>query len=49
MYENLKAENIDTIHNKLNKIFMVMHGLPSYDIEPGIEVKKEQPINQGTH
>lgn len=41
MYENLSSDNIDSIHVKLNKIYTVMHGNPSYDITSGIEVKTE--------
>lgn len=42
MYENLYKENLDSITAKMNKIFMVKHGLPSYDVQPGIEVKTEK-------
>ena len=42
MYENLSKDNIDSIHIKMNKIFMVKHGLPGYNVEPGIEVKTEK-------
>ena len=42
MYENLAKDNIDSIHTKLNKIYTVMNGNPSYDVKPGIEVKTEQ-------
>lgn len=42
MFDNLVNDNIDSIHTKLNKIYTVMNGAPSYDIESGIEVKTEK-------
>lgn len=42
MYENLSKENIDSVTQKMDKIFMVMNGSPSYDTQPGIEVKTEK-------
>jgi len=42
MFENLSTDNLPAIHTKLNTIYTVMNGAPSYNIEPGIEVKMEQ-------
>lgn len=41
LFQNLVQDNHDSIHAKLNKIYTVMHGAPSYDIESGIEVFAE--------
>lgn len=42
LYDNLVQDSLDSIHVKLNKIYTVMHNAPSYNVEPGIEVKAEQ-------
>ena len=41
MFENLSKDNLDSISKKLNKIYMVKHGLAGYKIKPGIDVKTE--------
>lgn len=41
MFENLSKDNIDSVHVKLNQIFTVKNGVPSYNIKSGIEVKTE--------
>lgn len=41
LFENLIQDNLDSIHSKLNKIYTVKNGAPSYDIESGIEVFSE--------
>jgi hypothetical protein len=41
LFENVSQDNIDSVHVKLNKIYTVKNGNPSYDIESGIEVKTE--------
>jgi len=42
MFENLVKDNIDSIHLKLNTIYMVKNGAPHYDIKSGIEVTTEK-------
>ena len=42
LYDNLSSDALASVHKKMDSIFTVINGFPSYNTKPGIEVKAEK-------